>query len=151
MANDTVLFTAGQSILLTAGFHSKYGSVFNARIDSCSAAASFAGDLAQVHQLEEENNSMPGISTNTSRVVSYPNPFSLYNKIKLNLEEAGVVRIYLQDIKGRKLLPVFKDEMLSAGNHEFMLDGTKLSAGVYFVIVQTAKWTEVLRLVRIND
>jgi flagellar hook assembly protein FlgD len=66
---------------------------------------------------------------------NYPNPFNPSTAIAFTLDQAGAVRLEIYDLRGR-LVAMLVDEVLPAGRHEVMWDGTDssgraMSSGVY--------------------
>ena len=62
---------------------------------------------------------------------NYPNPFNPKTQIQFNLNHSGDVVLDLFDIRGAKIKTLV-NKYHEAGAHEFTLDGTSLSSGVYF-------------------
>jgi O-glycosyl hydrolase len=60
----------------------------------------------------------------------YPNPIASTGTIRFELASAQHVRLRISDPLGREVLSLV-DEMLSAGEHVRVLDGSELGAGVY--------------------
>jgi hypothetical protein len=62
----------------------------------------------------------------------YPNPFSQSTNINYSLIEPGNVKMSLLDVTSR-VVKVLIDEKQQEGEHQFVLDGSLLETGVYFV------------------
>ena len=67
---------------------------------------------------------------------NYPNPFNPVTKISYYLPEAAQVRLTIYDIMGREVaVPVHG--RIARGLHEFVLDGTSMTSGVYIYQLET--------------
>ncbi|HCQ03218.1 MAG TPA: hypothetical protein DIT99_22165 [Candidatus Latescibacteria bacterium] len=67
---------------------------------------------------------------------NFPNPFNPVTKIRYNLPEAAQVRLTIYDIMGREIaVPV--NGRVEKGLHEFALDGTSMTSGVYIYQLET--------------
>jgi PKD repeat protein len=75
-----------------------------------------------------------------------PNPMLDRATILLTAENNDRYRIAVNDVTGKLVTTVVNGE-LSAGKHQYELDGTQLNAGIYFVSVETAAGRSVKKLV----
>ena len=64
-------------------------------------------------------------------VSNYPNPFNQSTAIKLRLPQQSQVTFSVFNMVGAKVFELTENE-LPSGTHEFMLDASKLSSGIYF-------------------
>ena len=62
---------------------------------------------------------------------SFPNPFNPTARIRFSLPAAAHVVIEVYNIVGQRVM-VLQEGVLQAGTHEVLLDGSRLSSGVYF-------------------
>jgi hypothetical protein len=62
---------------------------------------------------------------------NYPNPFNPSTVISYSLPSSSNVNITVYDINGRKVAELLRNEMKSAGSHEFNFDASNLASGVY--------------------
>ncbi len=62
---------------------------------------------------------------------NHPNPFNPVTHLKYQLAEDTHVALKLYDVLGREVMSLI-DEQEQAGYHEFTIDGSQLSSGVYF-------------------
>jgi hypothetical protein len=79
-----------------------------------------------------------GISENESErpvdfimLGNYPNPFNASTIIKLQLPEAGKVRVEVFNLLGQKIETIF-DGTMSAGQNEVIWDNKTAASGIYF-------------------
>ena len=63
---------------------------------------------------------------------AYPNPFNSRATLTLHMPREGRVEVVMYDVLGRAVQTV-ADEVFTPGEHAMVLDGTRLSAGIYFV------------------
>ncbi len=76
---------------------------------------------------------------------AFPNPFNPVTRIELELAAGGPSCIRLHDLLGRRVMHVHQG-YLRAGRHEFLLDGSELSSGLYFVAARVGDTQQVLRV-----
>ncbi len=62
---------------------------------------------------------------------NYPNPFNPSTNIRFTVPQTGLVTIKIFDLLGREVMTVDAGTK-TAGIHEFSLDGSRLSSGIYF-------------------
>ena len=62
---------------------------------------------------------------------NYPNPFNPLTKISYGLDISSNVRLSLYDVRGG-FVETLINKRINAGTHDFMLDASHLSSGVYF-------------------
>ena len=62
---------------------------------------------------------------------NYPNPFNPLTHINYSLKTAGEVRMDLYDIRGSRVRSLV-NEVKPVGSHEYVLDASDLSSGIYF-------------------
>jgi Secretion system C-terminal sorting domain len=66
----------------------------------------------------------------------YPNPFNTATTISISLPIADQVSMVVLDVLGRQVVEL-QNGTLAAGNHEFSLDASRLTSGIYFVIAES--------------
>jgi hypothetical protein len=76
---------------------------------------------------------------------SYPNPFNPVTTLRVSVPVAGQVRVAVYDVLGRCVETV-TDQVMQAGTHSLVFDGARLSSGVYFARLQSAKGSKVTKL-----
>lgn len=69
-------------------------------------------------------------------LVAYPNPFNAQTTFSFSLERAGEVELNVYNLSGREVRQAV-DDVLRAGQHEVLFDGSTLAAGVYFARLVT--------------
>jgi hypothetical protein len=76
---------------------------------------------------------------------NYPNPFNPTTKIQFAVPVQSDVRIILHDVLGREMKELFNSEV-KAGMHEFVLDGSELSSGVYLIRMLTENLQKTIKI-----
>ncbi len=76
----------------------------------------------------------------------YPNPFNSTTAINFTLPTHSRVEASVYDLLGREVATIHKSVM-SAGNHKISWNATDLSAGVYFVVLESGRETLVDKVV----
>jgi hypothetical protein len=67
---------------------------------------------------------------------SYPNPFNESTRIEILLEKNSEIELSVYDLMGRKILTLAR-EFRPVGSHTFRLEGSRLEAGNYYLILDT--------------
>ena len=75
----------------------------------------------------------------------YPNPFNPSTIISFEMRDAGFVSLSVYDVQGRQV-DCLKYGHLSAGKHEFTFDGSGLSSGMYFAILEAGDFSQTVKL-----
>lgn len=75
----------------------------------------------------------------------YPNPFSSHTTLSFFLEEGGHITLEAFDLTGRKIMLL--DEVMEAGEHEWVLQREQIGAGIFFIRLTTGNKTSVVKVV----
>ena len=81
---------------------------------------------------------------------NYPNPFSHSTKIQFYIPESQNVTLVVFDIYGNEIVNLINEEK-GAGDHEILLDGSKLANGTYFYRLLAGEYVQTRRIVLIKD
>ncbi|MCK5853418.1 T9SS type A sorting domain-containing protein, partial [bacterium] len=65
---------------------------------------------------------------------NYPNPFNPETKFNIYIDKPGRLTSILYDISGREVQKIFSG-YLHSGEHSLLIDGRRLSSGVYVYMV----------------
>ncbi len=68
---------------------------------------------------------------------NYPNPFNPTTTLSFNLPQENNISIKIFNVTGELVKEIFKGR-LNTGVHNFSFDGSNLSSGVYFAVLQTS-------------
>lgn len=77
---------------------------------------------------------------------NYPNPFNPSTTISFTIPQSEFVTLKVYDILGREVATLV-NENLTAGNHTYNFDASKLTSGVYFYKLQTGKFSETKKMI----
>jgi|GEM_PF-1087833 len=94
--------------------------------------------------LPTQFDNLPGYPTLDNLSV-YPNPNKGAFAVKFRLTDEGEINLKLIDARGKTL--IHHQTLYPAGNHEQMIDGLGLTAGVYMIRLQTGTSVKVLKVV----
>ena len=77
---------------------------------------------------------------------NYPNPFNPITKISYGIDKASDVKLSLYDVRGGFVENLI-NKRVSAGNHDFMLNASHLSSGVYFYTMTVDNVSQTRKLI----
>jgi hypothetical protein len=77
---------------------------------------------------------------------AYPNPFNPNTKVSFTNSEAGLITLKVYNTLGERVQELFSG-FKQAGKHQINFDASDLSAGIYFVVMQTNKSLKTLKIV----
>ncbi|MEM6319281.1 MAG: choice-of-anchor Q domain-containing protein [Bacteroidota bacterium] len=126
--NTEVIFKAGTSITLQAGFHAEAGSNFTAQIAACPATLIASEPRNTSNKVETTKPLLP-------KVKVFPNPVRSYTNISIDLPEEQDVQVDIYDLNGRKITTIVPTTTLFAGTHTFEWSCDQVEAGIYFVVM----------------
>lgn len=89
---------------------------------------------------------LPAIPRKTELLAPFPNPFNPVVTVPLELAKASRVTLRVFDVLGREAARL-ADDMMQPGVHEFTWDGSRMSSGIYFVMLQADGVTQTKKLV----
>ena len=78
---------------------------------------------------------------------NYPNPFNPITKISYGIDKASDVKLSLYDVRGGFIENLINNKRVGAGNHDFMLDASHLSSGVYFYTMTVDNISQTRKLI----
>jgi hypothetical protein len=96
--------------------------------------------------LKTDNSGLP-VSYSLSQ--NYPNPFNPTTNIQYEIPKPGDVRLVIYDVTGREVRTLI-NERLEAGKYEVSFDGSALTSGVYFYMLQAVDFSETKRMILIK-
>jgi len=80
---------------------------------------------------------------------NYPNPFNPETRIRYELEKRSQIQLTLHDING-KTIRVLSEGAQSAGQHQYILNGSDLASGVYMYRLTDGVHTLTRKLVMVR-
>jgi hypothetical protein len=78
---------------------------------------------------EKGKQALPSVSQN------FPNPFSQTSTIEVSLQNKGDLSLKVSNLLGQEVMTINKG-VVAAGSYTFIVDGSKLTDGVYFYTVK---------------
>jgi uncharacterized protein (TIGR03790 family) len=84
------------------------------------------------NSVDDKENKLSSISL----LQNYPNPFNPSTEITFNLNQNGKVVLRIFNSIGEEVSKVLNEE-LNAGTHKIKFDGTLLSSGIYYSVLET--------------
>ena len=148
LGGSTVITLGGSLVALQPGFNATAlsGALILIRPSSC-----IAGAFRSVSQTNSEiSSAIAAISkTNSNTLKCYPNPFSQKFTVEFNLTKDDAASIKLYNLAGKQL-KVISNAFFTKGMHEVSVNVAGLPAGIYIVVLQTAKFKNVQKIVKIN-
>jgi hypothetical protein len=80
---------------------------------------------------------------------NYPNPFNPSTNIKFSVPKAGFATFKIFDITGKEVSTEL-NEFIQAGYYNAVIDGTKLTSGIYFYTLTVNNFSETKKMVLIK-
>ncbi len=77
---------------------------------------------------------------------NYPNPFNPTTTIKFTLAQSGKTQLSVYNILGQEVMVLVNKE-LKAGTHSYSFNGSGLSSGLYFYILQSNDYVSVKKMI----
>lgn len=97
-----------------------------------------------------------GLSSNETEVPkdfylyqNFPNPFNPTTDIRFDIAKAGLVKLSVYDITGKKVADLV-NENLNAGKHTVDFNASNLASGVYFYRIETPDFTSIRKMMLIK-
>lgn len=105
--------------------------------------------LFAARTMMSNNDEVKNLEKNISDLSAYPNPFSSATTISFTLYEKTKVTMTVYDLFGQKITTLVDKEM-EAGNHEQLLENSRLKAGTYIVHLQTDTESNRIKVILTN-
>lgn len=119
-------YQAGKSVLLTAGFETRPGTLFAANIKKPGQ----------------------GEGVNKLTVATYPNPFVERTTITYQLADAGFTTVSINDMNGKQISRPIDNQLQSAGRHELVWQADELPSGSYICTLEAGSKRISTRIIR---
>lgn len=134
-----VVWSAGDWILLEAGFYAGGGATFQAKTAGCDALRMQDGNISQ----HESSGSLLTMHI-------FPNPASQETTISIQLEKKSSVSISIVDLQGR-LITKHDSRLYEAGPQQLAIDCGALASGTYLCYVAVDGEPMVSKLIIQHD
>ena len=95
---------------------------------------------------------VPGVGINDRQEVkfqlsrNYPNPVKDQTTMKLSLAQAADVTVNVYSILGQHVQEATSG-MLHAGNHQLVIDASRLNKGIYFISVKVGDQVQTRKMI----
>ncbi|MCB0629208.1 MAG: T9SS type A sorting domain-containing protein [Saprospiraceae bacterium] len=143
LPSDAVVdFTAGQSILLEAGFQAETGSFFKATIAACDPQV----DIKVIPEAAFGTIAASEFLT----LEAYPNPFRQATTVRYQLPVTTEVHLMVYDLSGHRQTILLSGEQQEEGFHEMMISTDNWSPGIYTLSIQTKEERSSIRIIMIE-
>lgn len=142
-----VVYHAGESIVLTPGFHAKAGSDFTIQIGTCVSPGGLTTTTpsdATSHKIGISPNLSPlheAFSLNVS-----PNPFQGTATMRYTLPHPSKISLALYDINGRLVEQLAQNIQKDIGQHNYHYQAQHLGEGMYFLVLQSEQESLVKKI-----
>jgi hypothetical protein len=131
---EDVMLTAGQTVILSPGFHAQAGSALHVLIDTCQVADESLPSDFQITAREAENAPFAATAPATPLLAIFPNPFSHSATVRYSVPEAVEnLSITLFDLTGQSVRAITPPTRVDAGVYEERFEASGLSPGFYFL------------------
>lgn len=80
---------------------------------------------------------------------NYPNPFNPTTLIRFDLPASGHAQLVIYDLTGRTIQTLL-DGNLTAGSHQVLFDGSRLSSGVYLYRLETVGYRSTRKMMLVK-
>jgi hypothetical protein len=80
---------------------------------------------------------------------NYPNPFNPVTNIQFDLPKEGLVTLKVYDVLGREVKNLV-NEFKQTGSYIVSFDGSELSSGIYFYLLESGDFVQVKRMILIK-
>ncbi|MBT7618486.1 MAG: T9SS type A sorting domain-containing protein, partial [Calditrichaeota bacterium] len=126
--------------------------IINQHRDSFSVLyKSLSGDneaVVQIRNLLENILKMePTVPLSYALEQNFPNPFNPTTTIRFSLPESQVVNLTVYDLMGQEVMSPIENGSFNTGQHDFILDASSLSNGIYIYRFQSANWGQSRKMV----
>lgn len=129
VANNTeVIFKAGSSITLQAGFQAVAGSNFTVTIEAC--PATFVKSKIRSNQQAVES-----LAIHLPKAKIFPNPVQTQAAISIMLPKEQAIQLDIYSLNGQKMTTIIPNVLLAAGTHLFEWSCNQVEAGMYLVVL----------------
>lgn len=143
VASGPYYVSPGDSISI--GFIYAFGNSEQDLFEQINAART--SGIFEVNEINSDpDNSFP---SSTSLFQNFPNPFNPTTNITFNLSQISDVELSIYDLLGKKVRTIVSDR-LTGGIHNYSVSLNELSSGIYFAILETPNFKELIKLTLIK-
>ncbi len=147
-SDRNIVYKAGTSIILKAGFETKNGATLHALIETCTNTP-FVENAIATNRIASNTPTSTEIST-IPTVHIFPNPFANSTNIQYVLPKETSLQIKVMDLTGRTLDILLDSPSQNQGNYELAWQAPAGFSGMLFLSFQTDLKVIVKELVIVN-
>lgn len=148
-SNAHIELTAGDHIRLTSGFRTNTECYLRARIASDLCEDFFSKRATAAGSQPEENQGLICVTSKSPTMLVYPSPSDGLSTAQFNLHRTGNVDLLLIDALGAVVQRPVQAAYLEKGGHSYRVETHGLSAGPYYLVLQTddgsVSWPLIVR------
>ncbi len=104
------------------------------------------GDTTIYTGIKELTSQIP---ENNMLLQNFPNPFNPKTNIRFEVMTKERVSMSVYNVSG-KLVSLLTDDELQSGSYETLFDGSSLSSGIYFCVMQAGSFRETITMVLVK-
>ncbi|GEM_PF-6637833 len=147
---STVVFKAGQEILLSAGFHAESGSNFQALIAPCEPNQNLEEPIPIAVNSRQQPNHSTNLETlgltNPVKLTIRPNLIRQTATIQIDLPNKMRVSLKLYNANGQEIQVYLTEALWKEGTHLLQFIRGNLPSGIYFLQLRSEKGVLTKRL-----
>ncbi len=107
---------------------------------ACGGSTMLYTSTGGVTGLNTNNNSIPA---EFNLYQNYPNPFNPFTTIRYELPKNRIVKLTIFDLLGNEVSILVDNELKSTGKYSTFFDGSSLSSGIYFYVLEVNDETNI--------
>ncbi|WP_025743443.1 S8 family serine peptidase [Aquimarina pacifica] len=162
-SNANVIYSAGNEIKLSTGFHAETGATFRTILEGCEVTTgtrivsskssnevlqvdvSDLGKDIQTLSVDEQNQI---VDMYTKKVMVFPNPFQNTITITYKLKESSNVTLKIYDSQSKVVATLVDNDRNEGGRHFSNFDGSLLKPGFYYYSLTTDEYSKKGKIIK---
>ena len=150
----TLFHTSGVAYDYTTSTHQNYSDeivIIASNVNTLDGITLIASDIAsiglQAAKFKKQATEMEAASLTNATLV-YPNPFTSQAVLSFSLPSDDNYTVSLYNTSGTIVSILKKGRSIPGSINQVFLDGRNLSAGLYYIVIQTNKGKQTLKVIR---